>query len=125
MRSSLQRLLIAPGVAPISDAIVPACRVLRTSPALPGELLDLFQEREFGRAKNPSFLQPGSQLVTLTKLVGLLQIPLEQQDHIIGVIGATEDLSPFGTSGLAVGVICIKDQLPPRIVRDGVFDKQV
>lgn len=123
MRSSLQRLHIAPGVALISDAIVPAWRVLRTSLALPGELLDLFQEIELGRAKNPSFLQPGSQLVTLTKLAGLLQIPLEQQDHFIGVIGATEDLSPFGTSGLAVGAICIKDRLPPRIVRDGVFDK--
>lgn len=66
-----------------------------------------------------------SHLFTLTKLAGPLQIPLEKYDHFIGVIGATEDLSSFGTSGLAVGAVCIKDRLPPGIVRDGMFDNYV
>lgn len=118
-------MLIAPGAAPTptSDAIVPVRRVLRTSLSSPEELFDLFQEIELRRAKNPSFSHLCSQRFTLTKLAGRLQVPLEKHGHFIGVSGAAEDLSPFGTSGLAVGAIYIKDRLPPGIVRDGVFDK--
>lgn len=88
-------------------------------------MFDLFQEVELSRAKDPSFLHPRSQLFTLTKLASLLKIPLENHNNFIGVIGATEDLSPFGTSGLAVGPVCIKDCLPSAIVRDGMFDNDV
>src|SRR5258706_10037273 len=94
---------------------------VRKSLPSPGELLDLFQEIEVRRAKNPSFLHLRSQLFTLAKLAGLLQIPLEKHDHFIPVIGTTEELPPFGTSSLAVGTICIKERLPPGIVRDLMF----
>jgi hypothetical protein len=66
-----------------------------------------------------------SHVFTLTKLAGLFQIPFEKHNYFIGVIGATEDLSPFGTSGLAVGAVCIEDCLPSAIVRDGIFDNDV
>jgi hypothetical protein len=98
---------------------------VRKSLPSPEELFDLFQEIEVRRAKNPSFLHLRSHLFTLTKLAGLLQIPLEKHDHFIGVIGTTEELSPFGTTGLAVGAVCIKDRLPPGIVRDFMFDNYV
>lgn len=115
-------MLIAPGAA-ASDAIVPVGRVLWKPIASPWELFDLFQEIELRLGASPSFLHLRSQLFRLRELAGLLQIPLEQQDNFIGVIGATEDLPPFGTSALAVGAIRIKGRLPPGIVRDGVFDK--
>jgi hypothetical protein len=71
----------------------------------PGEMFDLIQKIEFRRAKDPGFLHLRSQLFTLTKLASLLKIPLEKHNYFIRVIGATEDLSPFGTSGLAVGAV--------------------
>jgi hypothetical protein len=90
-----------------------------------GELFDLFKERELRRAKNPSVLYIGSRLFTLIELASPLQIPLEKYDHFIAVIGATEDLSPSGTTSLAVGAVCVKDQLPPGIVQHFLADQQV
>jgi hypothetical protein len=44
---------------------------------------------------NVSVLHLDSALFTSTKLTGLPQIPREQQDRFIEVIGAAEDLSPL------------------------------
>src|SRR6266568_6899619 len=109
----------------LTRAILLAAHPSRKSLPSPGELFDLFQERDLRRAKNPSCLHLRAHLFTLTILADLLQIPLEQYDHFIWVIGTTEELSPFGTSDLSVGTVCIKDRLPPGVVRNFLFDYDV
>ncbi len=91
-----------------------------------GRSVHLIKKEKVRWTINTGPLHGLTQILRLHKLANLIQIfHLKENHDFIGIIGASEDITPFGTECLSCGAVLIEHWLPFGILLDFMLNYYV